>query len=519
MASARRDLELQLLEHEAGSSSDAFGGDQLSAAPARSDGRPEPRELQIGSASWTQEYMREIVYGLALVIGCLFLAVLPLGLDFKGRALLCITLFALLSWTIRPFAMDSGWVGLVVLFVLPLVDLSFSETWIGASQSAVWQIFAGMVIGIAIRKTSLIVLVKQLLLRYSDTKFKFLFLCCVVGAVLVFLVPSSVVRVLILSPVSIELLTVFRVDTNSPSVSTAAVHLALCVSTVNTGASVLTSTAPNLIMADAYLDVTTKVLRWGPFLVRNIFGLWILQIFTIFIAVWVAFGRHDSCLPNFSQHRMRHLGSQKTPFNFSIKPREKLIFAILCLVVVVWATDFITGLDPVKASIGAVVLLTMPIFGPVDYSEIKKLNLSAMILIISVIGLGHSLSENDKIASFLDRTFRHLINSVESSFAKYYLTILSTSVLAWIMATGPTSSVAANVFIFDAGRVGLHPTSVAYCISAGLVGVFLPYQSAPILIAQSFNLFTVVQCFSVMAVNVLLLFVVVYPALVGIFLL
>ena len=79
------------------------------------------------------------------------------------------------------------------------------------------------------------------------------------------------------------------------------------------------------------------------------------------------------------------------------------------------------------------------------------------------------------------------------------------------MGTAATASLAAHTLIASAGEVGLEQSKVAYAIASGMVAVFLPYQSAPLLLARGFGFFTQKQFFKVTGLISVLLFIIVFP--------
>ena len=333
----------------------------------------------------------EKVWACLLIVLIILICALPYGWPASSRGLLCVAAFGVLSWTFQPFKVDTAWTALMVLVMLSSFSLSFEEAFNGASQSAVWQIYAGMVIGIALKKTPMNDIVKIILMKYSNTKFQFLFLCVALASFLIIIVPSSVVRVLILSPMSKEIMELLRVPTNrGPSSSTAAIQLSLCVATVNTGAAFLTSTAPNLVLESGYYDVVKTRLAWGLFAVYNILPLLIVQMFIVFACIWVVLGRKEDCIPDFIEARdafREKMNDPKNPMLLKLKTDDKKIIVILFLCVALWATDIVNRIPPVLTALGAVLLLTFPRLGPLKYEDLKTVNISPMILMVSGGGI------------------------------------------------------------------------------------------------------------------------------------
>lgn len=82
----------------------------------------------------------------------------------------------------------------------------------------------------------------RFLVTKSPTKFMLLLQAVAVGALMAIFVPSSVVRVVIVSPLARTVLKLLSVDPKKPTKESAALQLALAFTTVNSGSGILTAT-------------------------------------------------------------------------------------------------------------------------------------------------------------------------------------------------------------------------------------------------------------------------------------
>ena len=140
-----------------------------------------------------------------------------------------------------PDPPPAAYFGLFNLIMLPTCGLKeFPDAFSPASDPAIWLIFAGMVIAVGLRKTTLNQRLAVALIRQSKSKFEFVINACVLGWMLAFMIPSSTVRALLVSEMARTILDKLQYHDEFPSPHSKLVHLSLLMSTVNTGYGFLT---------------------------------------------------------------------------------------------------------------------------------------------------------------------------------------------------------------------------------------------------------------------------------------
>ena len=145
---------------------------------------------------------------IGLILGpVLFLLILLLPSDLSSSARLALALTALtvIFWTFEPVPISYTAIFVLTLFPL-LAILPFETAFQGFSGKAVWLVFAGMALSLGITETPLGARLAQYVIGRVDRYGQLVFGLNVLGVAMALLIPSAVVRVLILMPMVVSLL-------------------------------------------------------------------------------------------------------------------------------------------------------------------------------------------------------------------------------------------------------------------------------------------------------------------------
>ncbi len=404
----------------------------------------------------------------------LSLAALGLGLSLDSPALGLI-LFALFSWTTEPVPVELS--AFLVLLLLPACGLlSFQESFAPFSGSTVWLIFAGMVLGLVLTATGLgDHLAGFGLRRLGRSPARLLFHLHLLGLAAAFLVPSGVVRVLLLIPIGMAV--VDGLGGQKDRTLNAAVLLSLLCSTYYGGAGVMTGAVPNLVVAGQLERESGRVLYWAEWLQWMFPVMGLLRTALCWGVIYLLFGRR---LP-------RVLEPGALPAAQPLEPRQRRALAILLLGVGLWAADSLHHIPPVYVGLILVVLCTLPGWGPLQFSQLRQVNFPFLFYIAALFSLGTALEK-----SGIDRGFvagiSGLLDLDGQGFPGQYLAITYMTVpLNFLMDNAAVAGVLTPAMI-ELGRAHLLeavPSALSVAMAAGLV--FLPYQSAPFMTAYSFR--------------------------------
>ena len=185
-----------------------------------------------------------------------------------ARLALALSAFAVLFWTFEPVPIE--YTSLLILVLFPLLRVIPFETAFAAfSGKAVWLVFAGMSLSLGVTETPLGARAARFVLGKVKSYNGLLLSLHALGAAVALVIPSGVVRVVILMPVVISLLRELGEEPDSPV--SAALVLSLVCSTQFCGTGVLTGSVPNVVVLGV-LESRKTPLYWSQ---------WVLYLFPV----------------------------------------------------------------------------------------------------------------------------------------------------------------------------------------------------------------------------------------------
>lgn len=403
----------------------------------------------------------------------LFVFFLP-DLNLSSQLALALAVFTIVYWTFEPVPIP--YTAILVLTLYPLLNvLPFEATFKAFSGKAVWLVFSGMALSLGITETPLGARISRLILGRVHTYQQLLFGLHLLGLIMALLIPSGVVRVLILMPMVISLLKSLGEKPNS-KISAAFVLATVC-STYYGGVGILTASVPNLVLLGALetYDITIYWSQWAYYLFPVI-GL--LRVAAVYLLIRIIFRPAQE--PSLSQLPAladvpKHL---TTP--------EKKVLGILCVGILLWATDVVHGTHPVFVGLGIVLFVYLPTWGPLQFDTLKKVNFPLLIFIAATFTIGYALehtSLNTYLTAFVTPLLQNISSPITLMGAITYLAIP----FDFLMDTAVVAGILTPIVVDLATALNLPPLPLALSLGIGTGIVSIPYQGAPFVVAYSFR--------------------------------
>ncbi len=392
------------------------------------------------------------------------------GMPAFGLAVL-----AICWWTTEPVPVEYS--ALLILVLIPASGLlSVQQAFAPFAGSAVWLIFAGMVLSLGITATGLEARLAGLALRHLGRSPAILLLQLhLLGVATAFLVPSGVVRVLLLLPIGMALVDGLG-GRDHPRLN-AAVLLSLLCSTYYGGTGLLTGAVPNLVVAGQLERVSGRVLYWAEWLQWMFPVMGLLRTGLCFGVIYFLFGRH---LP-------KALHAAPAPPAEALDPAQRKVLGLLILGVALWAADALHHLAPMYVGLILVALYTAPGWGPLPFAQLRQLNFPFLFYIAALFSLGSALE-----ASGLDRLFIGLaqrwldLEAHGPVFQHLALTAMAVP-LNFLMDNAAVASLLTPPLLELGRSLGLEDLPVAFSVGMAVGQVFFPYQCAPFMLAYSYR--------------------------------
>jgi len=388
-----------------------------------------------------------------------------------------IALFALCFWTFEPVPIQLS--SLFLLALYPLTDLlTFEESFAPFAGKTIWLIFTGMAISMALEQTGVGTLLANIMKRVLSRHPAFLIAQLhFIGLATAFIVPSGVVRVLLLFPIGLALCNSLKCTNDQKA--TTVVLLSLVSSTVFGGFGILTGAVPNMILAGQLHEWGNESIFWSTWFIWMFplvgIGRSILSAFLI----WVFWGR--TIAP------FRPIPQKETEFTFTTAQKKTL--GVLTLGVIGWATDTVHQIPPVYIALAVVLILLIPHWGTLNVKDLKKLDFTFLFYIAALFSLGTALSVSGFNDAFINNAVEWAHLSKWDLPQRYFALTLLAVPLDFVMDIAAVAAVVTHPFLQLAAEYELGILPAAMSIGMATTLVFLPYQAAPLMVAYSYRKF------------------------------
>ncbi|MFB9810614.1 SLC13 family permease [Haloarcula sebkhae] len=382
--------------------------------------------------------------------------------------MLAITLFCVALWVGSPV---KPW--FTALLCVGLIGVSFSTelALTGFQSPATWLVVAGILIGEAARKSGLADLVERtaLYLLPAETAgdavavYRYLLVTLSLGSLLLaVLIPSSLVRVLILAPILTSLGDLF-----SERRVKVGIFLGPLFVTFYGASGILTGSLANIIITGLVESGGGLAIAWGEW------ARWLGPVMSLGRTVLVVGIAYVLYRPT-SRHSVE---TPEVAEELSVSSREWRMLLFLVVGTVIWATDFVHGLHPLFGAVAVVLLAFMPRVGVAAPESVGDADFS----IIFFLGAIFAIAEGLRQTGFTDAAATTLLSVLPSDPSLPLVlvaVVVSALVLTLLMEGLAVASVLTPVLVTFAGNAGLPLVPIAMMEAVALNTYFFPYQSA-----------------------------------------
>lgn len=416
--------------------------------------------------------------GLAAVaaLGIGLLAPFEMVSEPEQRAL-GITLFALILWTAQTVPIELS--SLAVLLLLPATGLlDFAGTFAPFAGPTVWLVFSGMVLSLLLSATGLgrHLADASLPLLAGGGRVRLLLVLHVVGVASAFLVPSGVVRVLLLMPLGLALVRTLDPEALDPALPPA-VTLSIVCSTYYGGCGVLTGAVPNLVVAGQLEAASGRIVYWGEWLRWMFPVLGALRTGLCFGVIWLLWGRRLRPL------RRLHAGEAPAPLN---GPQRRTLVVLLAGGLL-WSTDIVHGLAPVYVGLLLVLAAVVPRIGPLAAARLREVDYPFFFYIAALFGIGAILDDTG-FNQRMVRTVLAVLPDAGGHWLGEHLTLTAAALpLDFLMDIAAVGAVVTPSLLDVGAGAGLTPLASAMSVAMATTVAFLPYQAAPFMVVLGFG--------------------------------
>ncbi len=298
----------------------------------------------------------------------------PAGLSPKESQVAALTLGVIAFWSTGVIAEHLA----ALIFLLLAVLLSVAPTMVifsGFASTAFWMVFAGMIIGVAVKNTGLGERVAGLIARHIDYSYLTIISGMVAtGVIMAFIMPSSLGRLTILIPIAIALAGRCGYSINNNGFL--GIIIATALGCHVPAFAILPSNVPNMIMlgqTETQLGITPL---YGEYLLLHFPVLGLLKAGLIIVVVLWLFPENKA--------PKRSMPSEKKPLSSD----EIRLGLILLVALGLWITDFLHHISAAWVALAAAILLLMPRIGVIPNANLNGLSYGSLFFVVGVLAMG-----------------------------------------------------------------------------------------------------------------------------------
>ena len=419
----------------------------------------------------TRPRLSQVIAGLALAAAAvLFFAPAPAGVAPGVMPAAGLAVFAVGFWAtaVIPGHLTAiAFFLFAMLFAVAPAPVVFS----GFHSTALWLVFGGLVLGVAVRRSGLGERFARVLASRAGVSYAGIIAGIVaVSTVLALLMPSSMGRVLIFLPIVLTFAD--RLGFGPGSRGRTGMALAATMGTVMTGFGILPANVANMVLSGASETLYGYVPAYGEFLLLHFPVTAALKAVALVGCILLMF-------------RDRPLPARPAAEPAAGSAGERRLMVILGVALALWATDFLHHVSPAWIALGAAFLCLLPRIGMVPAKAFNgEIDYGSLFYVAGLLGLGAVVAESglgDVLAGALVDAIGFTPGENGRNFAA--VSVLA-SMLAMVTTSAALPAVMTPLGASIAEATGLPLETVLMSQVIGFSTVLLPYQLAPIIVGM-----------------------------------
>ncbi|MDT3437170.1 SLC13 family permease [Haloarcula sp. 1CSR25-25] len=434
--------------------------------------------LQLADPAW-------LAVPVAVCVGVATALLAPFQMD--QAVILGITGFCIILWIGNPVPpWFTGLVGIGLVGLTSSTELAFS----GFAKPVLWLIVFGLVVGEGINRGDLATVIERRIGQWVATDTpggmrdgveagvdtvrvfrRLLIVLCLGGLVFALMVPSSLVRVLVMAPILIKTGQIFESKT-----ARLGILFGPLFATFYGGVGILTGFLPNVVIAGVLESTAGISITWSRWLVTMFPVMGLGRILLIMGVIYLLYRpAPDSKV------------TVESPAVGTDPAEVRRTVAFLLVGVALWSTDFLHGLHPVFGALVVAALFLAPGIGTISFDVIRDIDFSIIFFVGAVFAISAALSET----GVSDVAARSLLAFVPTN-APLSITLLAvfgvTLVLVFLVEGVATASILTTVLVSFAAEAGLPLVPVVQVEAMALGSIFFPYQSVVLVVILDYDL-------------------------------
>ena len=340
----------------------------------------------------------------------------------------------------------------------------------GFQSTALWLIFGGLVIGVAVRSTGLGQrLARRLAQSFGNSYWGVIGGVTMVGVAMGFLMPSSMGRAILLMPIALSLADGFGFAPGSKGRT--GVVLAAAFGCHTGTFSILPANVPNVVFLGAAESAYHYTATYGSYLLLHFPVMGVLKsALLVPLIVWLC------------PDRPQPVAAPHLP---AMSREERHLSILLAVALLLWATDALHHISPAWISMAAALILLLPGIGLVGQKQFgTEVNFGSMFYVGGIMGLG-ALVDKSGLGHRLAELFLKVLPLSPGAAVTNFASLSAIATLTGMLTTLPgVPAVLTPLAGQMAQASGLPLPSVLMSQVLGFSNPVLPYESAPLVVAM-----------------------------------
>ncbi len=342
----------------------------------------------------------------------------------------------------------------------------------GFTSGALWLIFGGQVMGVAVRHTGLAQRIADASARRMGARSYGAVIAGVValGVALSFFLPSAMGRVALLMPIASALAD--RYGFRDAGNGRTGILLAAAFGTTVPAMAILPANVPNAVLAGAAESHHGVTLGYFEYLVLHFPVLGAARAAVLVMLIVLMFPDR--------LRASREAGNDPAP----LSREEWLVAGLVGLALALWATDAIHHVPPAWVSLGVALAILAPrarLVPPAAFNE--RINYASLFFVAGVMGVGAVISHSG-LGEALGRAARAAFPLAPGASALNFASLAAAGGLLGLVTTAPgMPAVMTPLAGTLSAASGLPVRTVLMAEVLGFSTNLLPYQSPPLVVA------------------------------------
>jgi di/tricarboxylate transporter len=341
----------------------------------------------------------------------------------------------------------------------------------GFDSAALWLIFGGLVMGVAVRTTGLGERIAARVARMFGTSYWGVISgVTVVGVALGFVMPSSMGRAILLMPIALVLAARFGFVRGSRGHT--GVVLAAAFGCHVPTFSVLPANLPNLVLVGASEKLYHIVPTYGSYFALHFPILGLLKTAVMVpLIVWLW---PDTPRPAPAAARSPAMTGE-----------ERWLALLLLVALALWATDFLHHISPAWISMAVALVLLWPGIALVKGKAFNdQINYGSLFYVAGIMGLG-AMVDQSGLGHRMATAILQWLPLAPDHPALNFASLATVSTLVSMITTLPGAPTVLTPLADQMARAsGLPLEAVLMSQVLGFSNPILPYESAPLVVAM-----------------------------------